>query len=120
MNNTFITLIPKRIGACNFNRFRPISLCNFCYKIISKILVNRLRPLFSKVIEPSHVAFVPGRWITENVVLAQEIMHSFSQSRKKRGNAGFKLDFIRPMIVWNENSFAGFLKLLGLTPSSLI
>ena len=95
MNHTFITLIPKRIGACNFNQFKPISLCNFYYKIISKILVNKLRPLLPKIIEPTQTAFVPGRWIIENVVLAQEIVHCFSQSKKKKkeGNVGFKLDF---------------------------
>jgi hypothetical protein len=93
MNHTFITLIPKKQGTCNFNQFRPISLCNFCYKIISKILVNRLRPLLPKIIEPSQAAFVPGRWITESVVLAQEIMHNFKQSKKKKGNVWLKLDF---------------------------
>jgi hypothetical protein len=50
-NRTFITLIQKKQGACNFNQFRPINLCNFCYKIISKILVSKLRPLLSKLID---------------------------------------------------------------------
>ncbi len=71
LNQTLITLIPKRVGVCNFNQFRPISLCNFCYKIISTILVNRLRPLLARIIDPAQSAFVPKRWISENIVLAQ-------------------------------------------------
>ena len=63
-NQTFISLIPKKKGACNFNQFRPISLCNVCYKVISKIIVNKLRPLLSKLVDPAQVAFVPNRWIT--------------------------------------------------------
>ena len=51
MNKTFITLIPKVQGAYNFGHFRPISLCNFCYKVISRILVARLRPLLDKLID---------------------------------------------------------------------
>ena len=70
INHTFITLIPKKLGACNFNQFRPISLCNFYYKVIAKILVNKLRPLLSQIIDSSQSAFVPNRWIIENVVLA--------------------------------------------------
>jgi hypothetical protein len=70
VNHTYITLIPKKQGACNFNHFRSISLCNFYYKIISKIIVNRMRPLLSKIIDPSQAAFVPDRWIAENMVLA--------------------------------------------------
>jgi len=60
-NQTFISLIPKKKGACNFSQFRPISLCNVCYKVISKIIVNRLRPLLSKMVNPAQVAFVPNR-----------------------------------------------------------
>ena len=61
LNETFIALIPKKNGSCNFNQFRPISLYNVCYKVISKIIVNRLRPLLSCMIDPAQVAFVPNR-----------------------------------------------------------
>ena len=65
----FISLIPKVKGAHNFNQFQPIILCNVCYKMISKIIVKRLRLLLNRMIDESHVTFVPNRSITENVVL---------------------------------------------------
>uniref|UniRef100_A0A2N9J6I4 Reverse transcriptase domain-containing protein n=1 Tax=Fagus sylvatica TaxID=28930 RepID=A0A2N9J6I4_FAGSY len=61
--------------------------------IISKLLVNRLRPLLAKLIDPAQAVFVPSRWIAENIVLAQEIVHSFKKTKKKKGFVGFKLDF---------------------------
>ena len=93
LNQTFISLIPTKLGACNFNQFRPIGLCNVCYKVISTILVNRMRPLLNKIVDPAQIAFVPNRSITKNVVLAQEIVHSFKQTRKRKGYLGVKLDF---------------------------
>ena len=83
-NKTFISLIPKKNGACNFNQFRLIGLCNVCYKGISKIIVGRLRPLLNRMVDPAQVAFVPNRRINENVVLAHEIIHSFKHTRKKK------------------------------------
>jgi hypothetical protein len=77
LNHSFITLIPKKQGAYSFNEFRPISLCNVCYKIISKLLVNRIRPLLNKLIDPAQTAFVPNRRIYENLVVAQEVVHNF-------------------------------------------
>ena len=93
MNKTFIILIPKVQDAYNFGHFRPISLCNFCYKVISRILVARLQPLLDKLIDLAQVAFVPNRNIAENVLLAQEVVHSFSTTKKKKGFMGLKLDF---------------------------
>jgi len=79
-NKTFISLIPKVKGAHNFNQFRPISLYNVCYKNTSKIIVKRLKPLLDKMIDESQVAFVQNRSIIENVVLAQEVFHSFQDN----------------------------------------
>ena len=112
MNETFITLIPKVQGAHNFGHFRPISLCNFCYKVISRILVARLRPLLDKLLDLAQIAFVPNRSIAENVLLAQEVVHSFSTTKKKKGFVGLKLDFQKaydrlewPFLIQNVKNF---------------
>lgn len=60
VNETSIILIPKKDGVVRLDDFRPINLCNVCYKIISKILVNRVRPLLPKCISPLQSAFVPA------------------------------------------------------------
>jgi hypothetical protein len=52
-NHTFITLVPKQSGSHSVNHFRPISLCNISYKIISKILANRLKDVLPKIIPPA-------------------------------------------------------------------
>ena len=70
LNHTFIVLIPKNSHACEFKDDKPISLCNLVYKLISKILANRIRPILRRIIAPIQVAFVPGRWIHENGLIA--------------------------------------------------
>jgi hypothetical protein len=49
-NSTFLALIPKETNPASFDRFRPISLCNASYKIIAKLLANRIKPLLGKLI----------------------------------------------------------------------
>ena len=60
-NATFLTLIPKEAGADTPDKFRLIALCNVIYKIISKVIANRLKPLLSKLIIPKQSGFVEGR-----------------------------------------------------------
>ena len=92
VNNSLIVLIPKIQNPTYFNHFHPISLCYVVYKIIAKILVNRLRPLLPKLISPCQSAFVPGRWIAENEVVVQELLHSFKKRKVKGGFLAIKLD----------------------------
>ena len=92
LNHTFIVLIPKNSNAAIVQQYRPISLCNVLYKIISKLLSNRLKRVFHKIVSPWQTAFVPEGITQENTFIAQEIMY---EMRKKKGKSpwmGLKID----------------------------
>ena len=82
INHTNIVLIPKVKKLEKMFDFWPISLCNVIYKIISKVLVNRLKQILPAIISPTQSAFVPGCLITDNILLAYETLHTM-HSRKK-------------------------------------
>jgi hypothetical protein len=79
-NKTHIALIPKKLISQVPADYRPISLCNVIYKIITKCLANRLKPHLPDHIHPSQQAFIEGRRISDNIIIAQEITHSFQLS----------------------------------------
>ena len=83
-NSNFLSLIPKETNPGSFDRFRPISLCNASYKIIAKLLANRIKPLLGKLISDSQGGFIKGRHILDNVIQVQEAMHS-NNLRKEKG-----------------------------------
>lgn len=68
-NTCFITLIPKIENPENIMSFRPITLYNVSYKILTKILVNRIRPILDKIIGPNQSSFLPGRQTVDNVII---------------------------------------------------
>ena len=72
--------------------YKPISLCNIVYKIVTKVIVARLRPYLDKLISPLQAAFVPGRKGIDNAIIAQEVIHSINKKRGKVGYMALKID----------------------------
>lgn len=93
LNKTFIALIPKVSSPLNMNQFRPISLCNVSYKIIAKVLANRMKKVLDEIISNTQSAFVPIRLISDNVILGFECIHALNSRRKGKISLGaLKLD----------------------------
>jgi hypothetical protein len=92
LSETLIALIPKTDCPKNFKEFRPISLCNTTYKLITKIMVNRLRPFLDQIVGPFQSSFIPGRGTTNNAIILQEAIHSMRKSKRKKGDMVFKID----------------------------
>lgn len=103
LNETLMTLIPKCQSPETLNNYRPISLCNSVYKIISKIIVARIRPLLVDLISPVQSAFVPGRRGMDNVLIAQELLYSLDLKKGKMGYMEVKLDLEKAYdtLEWN-------------------
>lgn len=77
-NSAFLALIPKEKEARNFDRFRPISLCNTGYKLVTKIIANRIKGILPRLIPENQGGFIQGRQIINNIILVQEVIHSSS------------------------------------------
>jgi hypothetical protein len=81
LNATFVTLIPKKQNALNIKDFRPISLIGSIYKILAKVLANRLRRVLDGLVSESQNAFVGGRQTLDSVLIANECLDSRVKSR---------------------------------------
>jgi hypothetical protein len=92
ISSTLMALIPKIDSPVTYKDFRPISLCNITYKLITKVLVHRLRPILNNLIGPYQSSFLPGRGTSDNSIVLQEIVHFMRRSKKKKGYVAFKLD----------------------------
>lgn len=100
---------------------RPISLCNVSYKIISKVLANRLKSILPFIIDDSQSAFVPGWLITDNIILSSEIFHFMRQNKDtKRGYMALKLDMSKAFDKVEWDFLSAVMTKMGFPPCGLI
>ena len=93
VNKTFIALVPKKANSCKVSDYRPFSLCNVLYKILSKVMANRLKVILPTIISPNQSAFISERLISDNVLAAYETLHTMhSRIYGKVGYMVVKLD----------------------------
>jgi hypothetical protein len=83
LNETFLTLIPKVNNPSTFGDYRPIALCNICYKMISKVIVNRLKPVLSRSLSEEQLGFLKGRQILDAIGMTQECLHNIKEKNSK-------------------------------------
>ncbi|RVW81724.1 LINE-1 retrotransposable element ORF2 protein [Vitis vinifera] len=81
INNTFLVLIPKKGGAEDLGDFRPISLLGGLYKLLAKVLANRLKKVIGKVVSPYQNAFVTRRQILDASLIANEVIDAWNKRR---------------------------------------
>lgn len=89
VNRTLVCLIPKVKQPKQVSDLRPISLCNVLMRILSKVMANRLKPCLSSIISSQQSAFIEGRLLTDNALVAFEINHYIH--RKIKGSVGWQL-----------------------------
>lgn len=106
--STLIVPISKVKNPETFKKLRPISVCNFCYKVSSKLLAVRITSVLPCIISPNQGGFVQGRSIFDNILLAQELAQSINH--KVRGvNVILKLDMHK---AYDSLSWLGLLKIM--------
>ncbi|XP_019185049.1 PREDICTED: uncharacterized protein LOC109180018 [Ipomoea nil] len=96
LNNTDVVLIPKKDVPEQVSDLRPIALSNVIYRIMVKMITQRMKPLMDSIISESQSAFIPGRLITDNILIASEVGHYLN--RKQCGAVGWsalKLDMAK-------------------------
>ncbi|RVW74273.1 Transposon TX1 uncharacterized 149 kDa protein [Vitis vinifera] len=82
LNHTFLVLIPKKGGAEDLGDYGPISLLGGLYKLLAKVLANRLKKIIDKVISPDQNAFIKGRQILDGSLIANEVLHKMGFGSK--------------------------------------
>lgn len=82
LNSSFITLIPKKHNADTVSDFQHISLCNILYKFVSKTITNRLKPFMHSILSSNQIAFILGRLIIDNIMVAHELLYSLKKNKK--------------------------------------
>lgn len=92
LNQSLLVLIPEVEHPQNVKEFKPIFLCNVLYKIIFKVIVNRIKHLLSDIINHTQASFVPNRHTSDNIFMVQELIQHLCKTKAKDGGMAMKLD----------------------------
>lgn len=84
VNDTYIILIPKIKKPKRVTKFKPISICNVLYKMVAKVLTNRLKQVLPVIISPNQSAFIPWRITTYNIHMTYETLHTLNTHNTKK------------------------------------
>jgi len=90
-NASFITTVLKKDNPSNLNEFRPISLVGYVYKIISKILANKIKKVLPSVIDLNQAPFLGGRGILDSILVVNKMVDYLK--KKKKSGILVKVDF---------------------------
>ena len=111
-NSTFLVMVPNKEGADDFKDFRPISLVGSLYKLIAKVLANRLKKVMRSVVNKAQNIFVEGKQILDASLIANKVIDSMVR-RKEKGifckldveKAYDKLNWKFLLVVLREKGF---------------
>jgi hypothetical protein len=114
LNETNICLIPKCDRPTSMKDLRPISLCNVLYKMVSKMLANRLKVWLAKCVSEEQSAFLEGRSILDNALIAIEVIHALKRkTHGRKGNLALKIDISKAYDRVDWGFMRGILERLG-------
>ncbi|GKV13309.1 hypothetical protein SLEP1_g24337 [Rubroshorea leprosula] len=81
LNSSFLTLIPKKLNTGNLKDYRPISLIGCMYKLLSKVLANRLKAVLPAIISETQSAFLGGRQLVDGVLVLNEVVEEVKRRK---------------------------------------
>lgn len=91
-NETLICLIPKMAQPDSIPQYQPINLCNTLYKLVTNIMVNRIRPTLPFLIFPNQRSFILGRKCTDDVMIVQETLYILRNMTSRKGGFTIEID----------------------------
>lgn len=118
LNETILVLIPKKKFPEYVSDLRPNALCKVLYKIIAKVLPNCLKSVLPSVISENQSAFILNRLITNNILIAYELVHFLKRKRSgKTGCAALKIDISKAYDRMQWSFLSNMMRKLGFASS---
>ncbi|KAJ9538957.1 hypothetical protein OSB04_031690 [Centaurea solstitialis] len=115
LNHTLLCLLPKSPNATYVSDFRPIACCSVLYKCISKVIVDRMKPCLDGIVSRSQSAFIPGRRIVDNILMAHELVAGYHLG-KGPPRCAFKIDLRKAYDMVSWDYLFGMLEGFGFHP----